>query len=226
MLKANADISELLDTILVAKDSTAQSKSQLKQDIFVLLESDFKKNGYFVEFGATDGIYLSNTYLLEKSFAWTGILAEPGRNWQADLSENRDAAIEHDCVWSKTGESLTFNMTSDQELSTLDAFSGSDGHAKSRADGKRYTVNTISLLDMLKRHNAPREIDYLSVDTEGSEYEILKSFDFDAYNIRIISVEHNFTPMREKIFELLSAAGYVRKYPGLSKWDDWYVRST
>src|SRR5450631_2035857 len=48
----------------------AQSKSQLRQDLFVLTMLDFKRNGYFVEFGATNGSDLSNTYLLEKSFGW------------------------------------------------------------------------------------------------------------------------------------------------------------
>src|SRR5690348_3026809 len=49
----------------------SQSASQFHQDLFVLLESNFKRNGYFVEFGAADGIYLSNSYLLEKGFGWS-----------------------------------------------------------------------------------------------------------------------------------------------------------
>src|ERR1017187_1984592 len=51
------------------------SKSQLRQDLMVLSELDFKRGGYFVEFGATNGVTLSNTYLLEKEYGWTGILA-------------------------------------------------------------------------------------------------------------------------------------------------------
>ena len=60
-------------------DCLLKINSQLRQDLFVLNELDFKENGYFVEFGATDGIKLSNSYLLEKSFNWNGILAEPAR---------------------------------------------------------------------------------------------------------------------------------------------------
>ena len=55
----------------------SKSKSQLRQDLFVLSFLDFKTNGFFVEFGVTDGIELSNTYLMEKEFAWSSILAEP-----------------------------------------------------------------------------------------------------------------------------------------------------
>ena len=42
-------------------------KSQLGQEIFALIENDFKRDGYFIEFGATDGLELSNTHLLEKN---------------------------------------------------------------------------------------------------------------------------------------------------------------
>ncbi len=72
---------------------------------------------------------------------------------------------------------------------------------------------------------APAEIDYLSIDTEGSELEILRAFDFDRWNVRLISVEHNHTPLRQPLYDLLTARGYVRKWPELSAFDDWYVRS-
>jgi hypothetical protein len=52
-----------------------KSKAQLRQDLFVLSETHYKRNGYFVEFGAANGIDLSNTYLLETEFSWSGILA-------------------------------------------------------------------------------------------------------------------------------------------------------
>ena len=66
-------------------------------------------------------------------------------------------------------------------------------------------------------------IDYLSIDTEGSEFEILNSFDFSKFKFRIITCEHNYTPMREKIFELLTKNGYTRVFKEISFNDDWYV---
>jgi hypothetical protein len=53
----------------------------------------------------------------------------------------------------------------------------------------------------------------------------LESFDFSIYSIKIITCEHNYTGNREKIFELLSSKGYVRKFEGLSQFDDWYVKA-
>ena len=68
-------------------------------------------------------------------------------------------------------------------------------------------------------------IDFLSIDTEGSEYEILSHFDFDHWNLRTIAVEHNGTEARQKIFELLTHHGYRRKWPEVSLCDDWYFRA-
>lgn len=78
--------------------------------------------------------------------------------------------------------------------------------------------------DLLIKHKAPKYIDYLSIDVEGSEYEILNAFDFNLYSIGVITVEHNFSAQREKIFTLLTSKGYKRKYENLSYWDDWYVK--
>ncbi len=203
----------------------AKSKSQLRQDIFVLYELKFKRNGFFIEFGAANGVDLSNTHLLEKEFDWSGILAEPAKLWQPSLSENRRAKIETKCVWKTTGETLLFNETNQPEYSTLHTFSSNDHLSTERENGNAYSVETISLMDLLQKHNAPQEIDYLSIDTEGSEFEILEHFDFNKYNIRVITCEHNFTPIREKLFSLLTEHGYIRKFEQISQWDDWYVKT-
>jgi FkbM family methyltransferase len=201
------------------------SRSQLLQDIFVLSRLNYKRNGFFVEFGATDGIALSNTYLLEKAYDWKGILAEPGIRWHAALRANRNCIIEENCVWKASGLTLTFKETNDAELSTIADFVASDFHKDDRDNGKTYEVKTISLNDLLKKHNAPKEIEYLSIDTEGSEYEILSAFDFSQYEIKIITCEHNYSPARDKIFKLLTSQGYKRVFANVSLWDDWYVRS-
>ena len=78
-------------------------------------------------------------------------------------------------------------------------------------------------MDLLKKYDAPNEIDYISIDTEGSEYEILSKFDFAKYRFKVITCEHNFTPMRESIYKLLTTNGYRRKFFALSRFDDWYV---
>lgn len=206
-------------------DCVSQSKAQLRQDIFVLSELDFKTNGFFVEFGATDGMKLSNTYLLEKKFQWTGILAEPARVWRRSLSINRpNSMIENRCLWNKTGEELLFNEVNSAELSTITDFQDSDFHGERRISGKRYKVKTISLNDLLAKWEAPNYIDYLSIDTEGSELEILGALNFERYTFGVITCEHNYSPRRRMIKDLLEKNGYSRRFEELSKFDDWYVR--
>ncbi|MBT8545251.1 hypothetical protein G6732_00025 [Polynucleobacter paneuropaeus] len=120
---------EHLTKLLEVKNS---SKSQIKQDLFVLLETNFKRNGYFVEFGATNGRDLSNTYLLEKEFNWRGILAEPARIWHADLEKNRVCSIEQNCVWSDSNTLLDFNEVSEAELSTITKYNNNDWASRNR----------------------------------------------------------------------------------------------
>jgi len=199
-------------------------KSQFGQDIFVLCQSNFKKNGFFVEFGATDGVGISNTYILEKEFGWSGILAEPAKIWHESLRSNRNSIIDERCVWSESKKKLDFREADSYELSTIESYSSLDMHKNARKSGSIYQVETISLMDLLIEHNAPQEIDYLSIDTEGSEFEILQNFDFNKYNIKIITIEHNYTQMREKIFELLVSHGYKRVFVELSEVDDWYIK--
>lgn len=229
LLKYRSDDTHFEDTgqafLAYALKNFNLSKAQAFQDVFALFMTNEKKGGYFVEFGATNGVTLSNSYLLEKSFGWNGILAEPARCWHAELRANRNCKIETRCVWDKSGESLEFNEVSAGELSTINSFSGSDGHSHDRQKGKVYEVETISLNEMLEKHGAPQEIDYLSVDTEGSELTILNSFDFSKYDIRIITVEHNFTGLREKIHDLLRQKGYKRMLEKFSNWDDWYFKA-
>ncbi len=200
------------------------SRSQHQQDLWVLYELNDRHGGYFVEFGAADGVHLSNSLLLESKFGWHGIAAEPCRSYFPGLAANRHCIVDDRCVWNRSGEILTFNETRALELSTIDQFSSCDGHAHNRADGQRYEVETISLNDLLDHHRAPSRIDYMSVDTEGSEVDILSAFDFDRYDVRLITVEHNHTPSRDGLYDLLTSKGYERKFADISRTDDWYIK--
>jgi hypothetical protein len=198
--------------------------SQFGQDLFVLNELNFKKNGFFVEFGATNGINGSNTYLLENRFNWRGILAEPAKIFYNELNKNRKCFIETNLVWKNSQSRLLFHEDFAGGLSTIKKFIDHD--TQIRKKNKEYILETISLNDLLVKYNAPKIIDYLSIDTEGSEFNILNNFDFNKYKFRIITCEHNFTPNKNKIHKLLTKNGYVKKHSSLVSFvDDWYVYS-
>lgn len=199
------------------------SKAQIMQDLWVCFELSEKRNGFFVEFGSTNGLKNSNTWLLEKKFGWNGILAEPNPVWHADLAANRTAFIEHKCVSSKSDDTVTFITTdeSDPELSSIADFSKGDHFSDVRSRGQHIQVETISLDDLLEKYQAPSLVDYLSIDTEGSELDILSAYSFDR-KFDLISVENN--PKTERaIQKLLESKGYKRVFEQFSQWDGWYV---
>ena len=202
------------------------SKSQLGQDILGLSITGLTKPGYFVEFGAADGIALSNTFVLEKQFGWTGILCEPGTNWHQSLSRNRGCVIDTRCVYSVSGESVSFSENYLGELSSITKFASPRKQGILKRTLASYQVETVSLKDLLDFHRAPKHIEFLSIDTEGSEFEILNGFDFQAYSFGAICVEHNFGPTRELINSLLTKNGYSQVHADLSEFDDWYIQST
>jgi hypothetical protein len=109
--------------------------------------------------------------------------------------------------------------------STVSSLSVGEADADGQRVGIQYDVETVSLLDALDEHGAPRVIDYLSIDTEGSEFEILNAFDFSQYRFSVITCEHNYAPQRELIHELLTLKGYRRVHRDITQFDDWYVHA-
>jgi len=203
-----------------------EAKGGLFQDLWALWVSGQKMGGYFVEFGAGDGVFLSNTWLLETKMGWRGLLAEPNPAFLPSLKANRRCAISTRCVYSRTGERLEFLAASAGELSRIASIEPADGHEEKRRKAATYfEVETISLNDLLAENDVPRIVDYMSVDTEGSEIEILSTFDFDRWDVRAISVEHNHTAARDQLYALLTARGYRRELTELSRYDDWYVKA-
>jgi len=199
-----------------------RSVSQLGQDLWVLEQTGYKRGGFFVEVGATDGVLLSNTWLLEREFGWRGICAEPNPAFYEQLKQNRSCSVSEACIGERTGEDVEFVMAG--EYGGMVKHAAQDNHAERRSayladEGCITHLRTISLNDFLIKFNAPREIDYLSIDTEGSEYEILSAFPFENWQIDLLTVEHNYTAQREKRRDLLESRGYSRIE---AEWDDWY----
>jgi FkbM family methyltransferase len=206
-------------------DRIPVSKAQILQDLWVTFELQEKRQGFFVEFGATNGLTNSNTWLLETQFGWSGILAEPNPVWHEDLLSNRFCAIERRCIYSTSGETVSFLSPADPELSTVSTAASFDHFADVRRNAESFDVETVSLNDMLDAHDAPDVIDYMSIDTEGSELDILQHFDFTKRSIRLFSIEHNNTPNEYALDRLMEQNGYCRRFPEFSQWDGWYVKA-
>jgi FkbM family methyltransferase len=197
------------------------SYSQIGQDSEVIKFYKGKKKGFFIEIGASDGIKFSNTFLLEKKYDWKGICVEPiPKNYKL-LCENRTNSLCCDkAVYNTSNLEVTFDIAQYDLLSGIS--NNIDCHKNAVNKNKtQITVQTISLNDLLDNYNAPNFIDYLSLDTEGSELEILKTFNFEKYKFGLIDVEHNYVePRRTEIRKLLIDNNYV--YIRENKFDDCY----
>lgn len=192
--------------------------SQFGQDAFVVSMLEGMRNGFFVEAGAYDGVQGSNTLLLEQSYGWSGICVEPNDREFARLVRNRACRCVHTCLYDRETE-IEF---------VEDAASGSGilaGYHPAQLEfvtsaykvpldssGRPKTVikPTRTIKSVLDECSAPRVIDYFSLDTEGSELAILRSFPFDEYSIRLLTVEHCWLPNRERIQELLESRRFHR----------------
>ena len=150
-----------------------------------------------------------------------GICCEPVPYIYEQLVRNRPNSIcVSDAVYNISDLNLEFDIAKDTLYSGISLNIDTWKESVDR-DKTTINVNTISLNDLLDKNNAPSFIEYISLDTEGSEYEILKTFDFDTYVFGLIDVEHNYQePRRSQIKELLLSNGYV--YLGENNWDDMY----
>ena len=205
-------------------------KSQLYQDVFAsfVIGNQFDKT--FLEFGATDGLELSNSFMLENTLNWSGVLSEPSPQWHEVLKENRQyTKIIKKCIWSESGKILDFFMSDRGNFSTLNEFIDSDKYSmplnteSRKKAGKLITVETISLNDVIKEYFNNTSPSYISIDTEGSEFKILESFNFKKYRPKVFTVEHNFTELQNKIDELMVSKNYERIFRKLTSFDAWYI---
>lgn len=186
------------------------SYSQLGQDLWILEKTNNKIGGFFLDVGAYDGMHISNTYLLETEFDWNGVCVEPSSIYN-QLSTNRKCQTDRICVYSKSNENIEFHETIlNMELSGIKTSFRYDEHTETRKHHKTYSVSTISLTDLCIKYNCPSYIDYLSLDTEGSELEILLYHNFDLYKFGYITIEHNKDKTyKQEIQEFLESKKYV-----------------
>ena len=206
--------------------------SQLGQDLWILESTNFKNNGYFIDIGAYDGIFHSNTYLLEK-YGWTGICVEPSSKFN-ELLINRKCQVCNLIAYSESNLEIDFYETQNNlELSGIPYFFKNDGHENSRTSYITYKKTTITLTDLCDKYKYPSIIDYLSIDTEGSELHILQNHDFNKYKFQYITIEHNRSHtykqqisffLKSKGYELDNSDRFLNITTNIdTNFDDWYV---
>jgi FkbM family methyltransferase len=203
--------------------------SAFGQDRWVLDVLGEQRGGFFIDSGASDGVRGSNTLVLERDYGWTGICVEPNPRFFARLTAARRCHCINACLYDRDGDvefvdaEVLGGIIDDYPPSLVKQAQASYGIEVDTAGRPRTVVCPArSILGVLEECDAPRVIDYWSLDTEGSELSILRAFPFDRYDVRTITVEHNWLPAREQIHAFLTALGYLRVRELAV--DDCYVR--
>ena len=154
---------------------------------------DGKKNGFFIEIGAYDGIIGSNCYHFERFLNWDGIAIEPSNVQFEKLKRNRKCKVLNNAISDEVKEVEFIEVTEGltQMSGINDSFFKRNINIISNnqpSKTKSISLKTITFDEIVPKN---RDIDYLSIDIEGGEMNLLKSIDFKINNIKVVSVENN-----------------------------------
>ena len=188
---------------------------QIGQAEEVIQYFKMKKNGVFVEAGAWDGEYLSNTLYLEAKYNWTGLLVEPNSGaFNKLVTRNRKAHSVHSCLSVTAHPDIV-------EFDSADVFGGIDTEldnvdnrnlARMRdsipeAMRTKETVECYPLYSLLLAIGSTDKVDLLSLDIEGAELAVLRAIPWDKVNIELVMIEVNHSDKRE-IDNVMTSAGF------------------
>lgn len=200
--------------------------SQYNQDNFADKFFKRKKGGFFIDIGAHDGVSFSNTFFLEKERGWNGICIEPIPDIFEKLVKNRRSININCCVAQNKGYVKFRRVYGYNEmLSGILDLMGQEHAEQIEKDCKQTGDNFKDILIESKNINEifeefkVKRIDFLSIDTEGAEFEIIKSIDFSKVSIAFLSVENNNAS--SDVRNLLNGYGYKCIS---SVTDDFYVK--
>ena len=183
--------------------------SQKGQDEWVINEIlPNHKKGFFLDLAAADGVSNNNSFALEKAYEWGGICIEPNPAFFKKLKQVRACTVEC-CAISDKEEKVKFRIDNGQlggiVAENTDNSYRIRGTALKSPQCQTIELRTRLLTDILSQNNAPKHIDYWSLDVEGSEEAIISTFDFAQYSFGCLTIERP-TP---KCNQILRDRGYI-----------------
>jgi FkbM family methyltransferase len=200
--------------------------SQDKQDSF-LEQNVFMgfKNGIFIDVGAHDGVSFNNTLFFEKNHDWTGVNIEPIKLVFDNLVINRPNCININyAVCNENGETDFLQNTGYTEMisgikNTFDSRHLNRLQYENIKHGSKTEIIKVKTkkIDDICNENNIFKVNYLSIDVEGAEFEVIKSINFDNIFIDVIGFENNYKNSSIQIVTYLQNKGYIHidKYNGI-----------
>ena len=186
--------------------------SQSGQDkiIFDTFFKNYESKGFFVDVGAYDGRLGSNSFFFEKFLNWQGIAFEPSKKQFSKLNQNRNCICKNEALGS-----VNTKIEFCEVVSGLTMMSGLKNAAFEKKlelinNNTESQINTYELevLSFKMGVGNNNMIDYLSIDIEGGEEDLIKSIDYNFYDIKVISIENNY-PSEINYNKYLSSKGFM-----------------
>jgi FkbM family methyltransferase len=184
--------------MFIEMHENVQFKSQVSQDMIAYLYFKGKKNGFYMDVGAHNGVYLNNTYVFEQ-LGWQGVCIEPQPDIFLQLQKNRKCDLYNVALSSHSDENVPFIKVKGTEI-WHDMLSGlaaemprnEKKNIKSKGLQMEYIkVKMVTFDDIMKNYPDRNYIDFLSIDTEGVEMVILETIDFTKYHFGLLAIENN-----------------------------------
>jgi FkbM family methyltransferase len=160
------------------------------------------KDGFYVELGANNGAKESNSYYFELNKGWRGILIEPTPNLYLSCVKRRgsnNAVFCNACVPFNYNEEFVHMRYSDSMTISDNLNLDIGDHKKHIETGSQFLnegettfsfgAKSATLNSLLEKAKAPALIDFLSLDVEGAELDVLKGVDFSKYNFKYMVIE-------------------------------------
>ena len=183
-------------------------------DLFANLAKTHQSQRYYVDLAANDPYKISNSATLD-SYGWRGLCIEGNPEYlQKFLESNRTCTLVNAVVSCKSG--LTVEWVNDGPLGGIVAKQMDN---KVSRQGSTFQ-KTETLHEILKKNTAPYKIDYLSLDVEGAEYNVLQNFPFDQYIFRTMTIERP----SPKLNTLLKKNGYI--WMKNAEYDSFYIHES
>lgn len=166
--------------------------SQAGQDRTIVDIFDGKRGGFFLDLASNDPWHFSNTLTLDQEYEWDGICVEANPQYAPGYSGRRCRLVQA-VVGPRDNEIVRFVF--EEETGGIQGF---DQH---KAPEKGVVLHTVSVETLLDDLNAPRVIDYLSLDIEGSEWFTFSTFPWHKYLFQTLTIERPGSELREKLFD-------------------------
>lgn len=185
--------------------------SQMQQDYYIWTRhfSKLRRRGVYLDIAANQPVHISNTYFMDACLGWGGVCVEGNPQLLADIFRQRSCAMVPTCVSDKDGVNVQFalhNGLSGIVSTNKNKFAKSVPVIRQKCTTMKLALEKVEV----------KVVDYLSLDVEGHELQVLKGMDWDAVKVNVMTIEGNDEKHNE-IEEYLKDKGYVRHIPDLDE---------